>query len=276
MNRYYKSILLSFSIFLLFEAFSYAITTPEFVGMVGNNEGRFNYIGKACLDNSGNIYIADSDNDRIQKLDSNGNFIRFYGGHGTENGKFNFPSAIHVDNSEKLYIADTQNKRIQILDNNGNPIISINTQYAPVDVDVDDFGYIYVLEGNYLSKFSQIGQQLWTIGGLGNQALEFSNPKGVNVDALGNIIVADTGNNRIQIIDPTGSYVSEFFVSNGAVTDVAVDDQGNFYTSELYYHRIGVFDSNGNRLVNVAADYYPTHLHTLHQLEMAFMKSIVR
>lgn len=72
-----------------------------------------------AVDSSGNVYVADSDNNRIQKFDSNGNFLAKWGEYGfaygenEENGNFLYPEGVAVDSSLNVYVADTYNNRIQ-------------------------------------------------------------------------------------------------------------------------------------------------------------------
>jgi DNA-binding beta-propeller fold protein YncE len=61
------------------------------------------------------MYVSDTNNDRIQKFDSNGNFITTWGRYGTGNGQFFNPNGITVDTSSGyVYVADTLNHRIQV------------------------------------------------------------------------------------------------------------------------------------------------------------------
>ena len=53
------------------------------------------------------VYVADSSNNRIQKFDSNGNFITKWGTEGTGDGQFSNPDGIAVDSSGNVYVADT-------------------------------------------------------------------------------------------------------------------------------------------------------------------------
>jgi DNA-binding beta-propeller fold protein YncE len=62
---------------------------------------------------SGNVYVADSKN-RIQKFDSNGNFITKCGSNGTEAGQFNSPHGIALNSQNNVYVADSGNDRIQV------------------------------------------------------------------------------------------------------------------------------------------------------------------
>jgi sugar lactone lactonase YvrE/fibronectin type 3 domain-containing protein len=75
----------------------------------------FNYPSSIAVDASGNVYVADSSNYRIQKFDRNGIFITKWGswGLGNENGKFQYPVGVTVDSSLNVYVADSSNHNIQ-------------------------------------------------------------------------------------------------------------------------------------------------------------------
>ena len=72
-----------------------------------------------AVDSSGNVYVADTNNNRIQKFDSSGTFITKWGSSGTGDGQFEYPTGIAVDSSGNVYVADTDNHRIQKFDSNG-------------------------------------------------------------------------------------------------------------------------------------------------------------
>ncbi len=65
------------------------------------------------------IYVSDTVNNRIQALDSNGNFITQWGGSGAEAGKLNKPDGIQLDSEKLIYVADRNNHRIQVFDTEG-------------------------------------------------------------------------------------------------------------------------------------------------------------
>jgi DNA-binding beta-propeller fold protein YncE len=66
------------------------------------------------VDASGNVYVADAGNNRIQKFSSSGTLITMWGSLGTGNGQFSNPSGVAVDASGNVYVADTFNNRIQV------------------------------------------------------------------------------------------------------------------------------------------------------------------
>ena len=65
------------------------------------------------------MYVADYDNNRIQKFNSNGTFITKWGSNGSADGQFNDPQGVAVDSSGNVYVADYYNNRIQKFNSNG-------------------------------------------------------------------------------------------------------------------------------------------------------------
>jgi len=117
---------------------------------------------------TGVIYITDTGNERIVKLDKNFPYILQWGsvdGIGSnETGKFNHPHGIDVDSKGYVYVNELENPRIQVFDNDGNFTTSFGTS------------------------------------GIGDG--QFSKPEHVNIDSSGNIYVVDRGNQRMQVFSP--------------------------------------------------------------------------
>jgi hypothetical protein len=84
------------------------------VGVSGTGDGQFYIPLGIGVDSSGHVYVADTWNHRIQKFDSNGNFIAIIGDWGSAPGLFIHPEDVTVSNSDKLYVADSSNNRIQM------------------------------------------------------------------------------------------------------------------------------------------------------------------
>ncbi len=190
------------------------------VGSNGTTTSQVKFPLGIAVDGSGNVFIADTNNHRVKKLaNANGAYIAHLGGtsSGTGSSQFKNPAGIAVDASGNVYVADTGNHRVQKLT-------------------------------NALVYSSTIGTTPLT-SGTGNG--QFSSPAGIAVDSSGNIYVSDTGNNRIQIFNSSGTYVSQFGSSgtgNGQFSGprgIAVDSSGNIYVADTGNHRIQKFDSNG-------------------------------
>jgi DNA-binding beta-propeller fold protein YncE len=89
-------------------------------------------------------------------------------------------------------------------------------------------------------------------GGKGTGKGEFDSPMGIAVDSSGNILVADTGNGRIEKFSPTGTFVSAIGTKGsghgqlGGPNGIAIDRAGNIYVAEVASnHRVQKLASDG-------------------------------
>ncbi len=88
-------------------------------GSHGSEDGSFGTVGYVggprglAVDSKGNVFVADSGNNRIQKFDSSGRFLTAWGSEGSGEGQFKEPQGIAVDSAGNVYVADTKNNRIQ-------------------------------------------------------------------------------------------------------------------------------------------------------------------
>ena len=127
-------------------------------GSQGGENGQFSSPEGIAVDASGNVYVADSGNDRIQVFSSSGVYITRWGG----NGQFHSPEGIAVDASGIVYVVD-RNDRIQVFSSSGvyitrwGSIGTGNGQFiSPKGIAVDASGNVYVAdtENNRIQVFS--------------------------------------------------------------------------------------------------------------------------
>jgi hypothetical protein len=191
--------------------------------------GQFNYPRGIALDSSGNIYVADTANHRVQKFSPSGTFILAfgspYGGASSAQGEFNSPYGVAVDSSDNIYVTDYYNNRVQKFNSYGvfSSVIVSSGLYYPNGIALDSSGNIYVSDNyNRIQKFDSSGNFVWWLGfngstvgthttsgtgtiGSGNG--QFWNPSGIFIDTSNNIYVADYQNSRIQKFDSSGNFV---------------------------------------------------------------------
>ena len=181
------------------------------------------------MDAFGNVYVADRGNNEIRTVSPAGVVTTLAGGiaygwaDGTDAAQFSSPAGIAVDASGYVYVADTGNNRIRKVSPTGvvttlagNSVFGSTDGagtaagfYFPCGLAVDALGNIYVADANDcdIREINPTGLVTTLAGGAfrgsadgTGRAAEFNDPRGVAVDASGNVYVADTGNNEIRKI----------------------------------------------------------------------------
>ena len=102
---------------------SYALKRT--IGQRGPKPGEFNYPTNMVKDDEGNLYVCDSMNLRVQKLDPEGNAKLVFGKPGQIPGHFARPRGIDVDRDGIIYVADALQNVVQMFDQEGNPLMHI-------------------------------------------------------------------------------------------------------------------------------------------------------
>ena len=129
-------------------------------GHSGRGEGELNRPEGLGVDRSGQIYVADSCNHRIQVYSGEGQFRRSYGQAGSGPGQLSYPYDVQVDADGRQYVAEFGNSRIQVFDRQG----------ASIEI----------------------------LGGGGSAPGQFANPWSLVLDSAGSLYVADSQNHRVQ------------------------------------------------------------------------------
>ena len=198
-----------------------------------------------ALDDAGNLYVADTVNNRIRKVDAAGVISTVAGdgtlGYGGDGGaavaaQLHFPAGVAPDGAGNLYIADVHNHRIR---------------------KVDAAGVISTVAGSGRSGFGMGGY-----GGDGGAAVaaQLNTPTGVALDRAGNLYIADWSNHRIRKVNAAGVITTvagngtEGYGGDGgaavaaqlnAPSVVAPDGAGNLYIADVGNDRIRKVDSSG-------------------------------
>ncbi|MCA9966009.1 MAG: hypothetical protein KC423_17275, partial [Anaerolineales bacterium] len=179
-------------------------------GSGGSDEGQFNSPTGITADRQGNIFVADSENNRIQKFSDDGTFITAWGSGGSDEGQFNNPTGITVDSQGNVFVAEFLNHRVQKLGNDGTFITAWGGRgsdegqfYFPTDITADSRGNVFVTDNtNRVQKFSNDGTFITAWGNSGSGEVFFNVPAGITVDSQRDVFVADADNRRIHKFAP--------------------------------------------------------------------------
>jgi DNA-binding beta-propeller fold protein YncE len=223
----------------------YAFNTGEYPVTVFDREGKllstwgegiFGHSHGACIGPDDTIYYADDGNHTVNRLTLEGRLLMTLGKKGQ-------PSDTGFS-----WVTETGERRdfmdaLMSVKRGGPPFNS------PTDVALSPTGEIYVSDGYgnaRVHKFSPDGKLLFSWGEPGRGPGQFIVPHAVAVDKHGRVLVADRHNNRIQIFDDRGKYLTEW----GGLelpTSLFIDEEQTVYVAELL-PRVSIFNIEGELL----------------------------
>jgi len=225
-----------------------------------NGSGRFNCPTGLTVDTSGDIYIADSVNSRIQKFNKDGEFLQFIGTAVYENGvritnkEVCQPIGIALDENANIYVADFAANRIKVFDKDGNFLRTWLAEAGAVETRVvgiacgNNSVYVTDKDNHRILRYSLEGTFLCEWGQEGSANGELDYPSGIAVDDVSEkVYVVDVNNDRIQIFGAEGNFIDSF---PGGITssqswpmfyDVLVDSD-QIYVSAPRNYAIRIFD----------------------------------
>ena len=93
-------------------------------GSYGTGPGQFNQPFGIAVDAAGNVYVSDTENNRVQVFTNDGAFLQQWGGYGYAPGQFYRPTAVAVGPDGRIYVSDAWNNRIQVFGSLATPTTS--------------------------------------------------------------------------------------------------------------------------------------------------------
>ena len=264
------------------------------------------YPGGVALDAAGNLYIADTSNNRIRVVDAATKTIRTIAGNGNAGfsgdggpatqAQFNFPESVALDSRGNLYIADTGNSRIRKVDattstvttiagigdlgfsGDGGPATAARLN-SPYSVEVGTSGNVYIADTNnsVVRKIVAATGIISTVagttpGGFAGDggpatAAKLLVPIGLTIDAAENLYVSDSFNNRVRRVEAATGIITTLAGStrgfggdsgpaeSALLNDpagLAVDAAGNVFVADTNNNRLRKIDAATKTIVTVS------------------------
>lgn len=231
------------------------MSTPRYafvrsVGGFGNGNGQFNCPCGIAVDPAGNVWVADTYNNRVQELTSDGQFVQAFG-----MDVLSLPHGVAIDPSGNVWVADTFNHRATEFTASGTFLRTFGSlgsgdgQFRyPIGIATDSLGNVWVADSvnNRIQEFTSGGAFVRQFGSLGAADGQFLDPHGVAVDAAGNVWVAD---DRIQEFTNTGSFIQSLRIEDHhPPVGIALDSSGNIWATGG--SRVWWFTSSGSLMLD--------------------------
>ena len=206
-------------------------------GRDGNQEGEFiRPTGIAYL-NNGNIVVADSIKNRLQIFTEQGEYLTQIGGEGNLDHQFNYPWGLSVDSDGNIIVADSNNKLIKIFTPSGQFLRKFGAEDLLVDpihcIQKDQYFLVSDNGDHSIKVFNADGDFLYKFGNGGEGDGVFDNPYCLSVDKEGHLMVCDGKNDRVQVLELNGTFITKFkLMSGGSPTSTAVLSDGTIVVSD--------------------------------------------
>jgi DNA-binding beta-propeller fold protein YncE len=231
-------------------SFEICTSNCQAASRVGAHDGQFRYPIAIAIDSGNNVYVGDTNNNRVQEFDSSGNFIKTFGWGvsdgansfeictsncrvgmaGSGVGEFGHISGLATDSNINIYVSDSQENNVQEFDSSGNLVAQGGTAVCQGSLVSGDLctphGIAYNSTNDQLLVTNSINNNIASFdsGSLAAEGLigtgytqlggsgsgQLNNAADISGDSNGNVYVTDTSNNRIEEFDSNGNLVKVF------------------------------------------------------------------
>lgn len=219
---------------------------------------KYLYAGEAsgvAVDSKGHIFLFQRVKPMLAEYDENGHFVRSIG-----DGLFTHPHGLRIDRDDNLWITDDSSHIVlkispagQVLLVLGRANVAAEADWLfnqPTDVAFGRSGEIYISDGygnSRIVKFDKNGKFIKSWGKYGTGPSEFNLPHSVAVDSRGRVYVGDRENQRIQIFDEDGNFLTQW-TGIGYPYGLTITPDQHVWMVDGGFDRIIELDTNGKIL----------------------------
>jgi YD repeat-containing protein len=256
-------------------------------GALGEGAAQLKAPAGVAIDASGNVWVADHSNNRLDKFSATGTFLQAVGWGvsngeaklqtcvtpcragiaGSGSGQFSSPDGLAVS-GETILVADAGNSRIQELNTKGEFVRSFGSKgsepgqlQTPVAVAVAPSGYVWVADraNNRIDEFTETGTSVGSFGVAGTGNGQFKEPSGIAFSGEYAYVV-DAGNDRVQQLTSSGNYVGQFGAAgsgNGQFSgpaEIATEPvSGDLFVADSGNSRVQEFNPAGTFVASIGS-----------------------
>ncbi|TAK35807.1 MAG: hypothetical protein EPO21_04920 [Chloroflexota bacterium] len=222
-------------------------------GRQGSGNGEFLEPRAVAADRDGSLYVVDTGNKRIVRLDANLQPQLAWGRSGEGNGEFTEPWAVATDNAGFVYVLDAVGQSIQRFDSSGKYLSRLGSDlgmYRPRDMTIDGDGFFYIADTgrNRIVKIGREGQIVKTYGAPERNNPALDQPTSALADAQGNLYVAEPTKKRVLKLDPDGRMLLQWEIPPANTRDaprLRLGPEAQILLTDPTRQRIEVYSSDG-------------------------------
>jgi peptidylglycine monooxygenase len=200
----------------------------------------FGFLSDVAVDSKGVVHVGQRTDAPMMAFGPDGNFLRSWG-----EGEVADVHGVSATADGRVLVVDRDAHQVLIYDTQGRRQVALGERHGPqlqapfnhpTSAAIAPDGDIYVSDGygnSVVHRFSADGRLKRTWGARGTGPGEFTTPHAVWIDPRDRVLVADRENNRVQIFDRNGAYLTEWGGTLNGAHGMSGDRDGNFYLSEL-------------------------------------------
>ena len=211
-------------------------------------------------DVQGNVFIADTGNNRILKFDGNGIFLKSIGGFGWEHQQFDMPLDVCAKSVLDVFVADYNNYRIERYDKDLNYISSLTSDESksedlqfgyPRSISISIHGELTLIDGenSRVLKIDSFGEPELSFGNFADGRGKLDEPIQLDIGRDERIYVSDKAGKRIVVYDYFGNFLTE--IGTGVLkepTGIFIDSHNRLWIADVGCKEVFAFSNNGTLL----------------------------